>query len=687
VSSGIVESSKSSEDSKRGTPMAPGDAARDPRSNRSALVQRLLEASSNLPAFINDLLTTQAVTVAGTEAAAFLLEQQQAEHAAEGEGASAGGTTVTMRPIAHIRPDQSTAETRAAALAAFQDLIKPCVQQNRDGAIELGAPADGGESQFCLVTLLRNEGQVVAASAVITRCRDLDRARQRLMSMQLVAGYFELFTLRRTSEQSRVVAQSHQHVLQLATSVATAEGFESAAMNLCNELATRSGAVRVSLGWVKGRNIKVKALSHTEQFDKKQELVVQLEKAMEECLDQDQIVQFDPSPNGQSSENVTRAHQALSRAQGGHAVLSLPLRRREEILGVVTLEFLPTQPLPPQVAQGLGVAVELLAPQLYDRFQNDRWLITKAGIATRETAKKAIGPKHMLAKLIIVTVVLGLMVICNWVPFLDLRWMFRVTAPFQFVPQVKQVVSAPFEGQIDYIGEINGERVRPGVVVKEGDVLLKLNTHELNQKLYQVMNRVKELHGQVRRAYEEDKTTEEQIYQAQLKQAEAERDLLQWQISRAEVKAPFDGVVLKGELEDKINAPVKEGDQLLEIGPIRDLKVELTVHERDVQYLKDGRGADNQPLPDSERQVGKLATTSSPSEKFGFKIDRIVPMGEAKEGANGFKVYATLDAPSQAEWRPGMQGEARIDVEKKPLAWVWTHRLIDFVRLKLWLPF
>ena len=65
----------------------------------------------------------------------------------------------------------------------------------------------------------------------------------------------------------------------------------------------------------------------------------------------------------------------------------------------------------------------------------------------------------------------------------------------------------------------------------------------------------------------------------------------------------------------------------------------------------------------------------------------LTAMGEAKEGANGFKVYATLDAPSQPQWRPGMQGEARVDVEKKPLVWVWTHRLIDFVRLKLWLPF
>ncbi len=195
MASGIVE--QSSQDSQK-------TASASPSTNRSQLVQRLLDSSSSLPAFVNDLLTTQAVTVAGTEAAGFLIERAQ-----EGLG---------LRLISHIRPDSSSPETRAAAVNAFQDLIKPCVVQNRDGAIEIGAAADGGEAQFCLVTLLRNEGEVVAVSAVITRCMNTERARQRLMSMQLVAGYFELYTLRRNSDQARLVAQSHQHVLQLATS-------------------------------------------------------------------------------------------------------------------------------------------------------------------------------------------------------------------------------------------------------------------------------------------------------------------------------------------------------------------------------------------------------------------------------------------------------------------------------------
>src|SRR6185437_4027918 len=106
------------------------------------------------------------------------------------------GQEMVLRPIAHLRPDDSNQEIRVAAIKAFQEIIGPCVQQGKDGAIEVGAP-DAGEPQYCLVTLLRSEANIVAVAAVITRARDVERARQRLTSMQLVAGYFELFQLRR----------------------------------------------------------------------------------------------------------------------------------------------------------------------------------------------------------------------------------------------------------------------------------------------------------------------------------------------------------------------------------------------------------------------------------------------------------------------------------------------------------
>jgi hypothetical protein len=699
MASGIVESS--SQESSQQSQQQPQQGA-----GRSKLVQRLLGSSGNLPQFLNDLLNTMAVVVAGTEAAGFLVERQAipadtAPGGAANDGAAADDSDVeaaqgsdgedqitptpaaalppgqqpplqqglVLRPIAHLRPDDSNAETRAAALRAFQEIIAPCVQQGKDGAIEVGAP-DAGEPQYCLVTLLRSEGLVVAAAAVITRARDVERARQRLTSMQLVAGYFDLFSLRRGAEQARQVAQSNQNVLQLAAAVGTAEGFESAAMNLCNELANRTGATRVSLGWLKGKTVRVRALSHTEKFDKKQELIVQLEKVMEECLDQDEPVRFDG--DGQRSDNVTRAAEQLSRTQGGNSVISLPLRKKDEVEGVLTLEFAPPAKLPDQVVEALVVAADLVAPPLHDRYENDRWLPVKVGHSIQRTAGMAIGPKHMLAKLVIVLVIGAGLFVTFFKP------MYHVSAPFQLAAIGKQPVSIPFEGKIQRIATNprTGKMFQAGDEVKQGEILATMNTDELHKQLYASQSKANEAHFRAQAAMASNQPGKlAEMKQAQAEEAAAkwEAELYQLQIDYAEIKADFDGVIIRAEnLEEKNGLAVKKGDILMEIAKAGELRAELAVSERDIQEIRE------------HVQQGTLATSSFPSEDFRFTIDRIVPNGEAKEGDNVFKVYATLD--QKASWmRPGMAGEAKVDVEHRRLVWIWTHRLVDFLKLKLWM--
>jgi multidrug resistance efflux pump len=623
---------------------------------RTPMVQRLLEAR-DLPMFLTDLIRTQATTVAGTEAAGFLIERGQ-------EG-------ISFRLLAHLRQDNSTREIREAAVKAFTELVTPCVSEGKNGAIELPSPNEiyQPEKQYCLVTILRANGQAVAVSAVITRCMNIDRASQRLQSMELVAGYFELFTLRHESEQARSKAESHQHVLQLATAAASAEGFDQAATNLCNELANRAGASRVSLGWLKGERIKIKALSHTEEFDKKQELIVTLQRVMEECADQEEIVQFDPT--GKNSENVTREAAALSRGQGGTIVLSLPLRNRAEICGVITLEFLPSTQISPQVAHGLAVAVELLAPQLYDRYQNDRYIITKAGLSVRDQLAHVTGPRYMLAKVIIGASIALIAFVLLFHP------MYHVSAPFQFGAPDKISISAPYEGAIQEIGKnSDGQPLRPGDRVRAGQMLAILDTNELHRKKAEASGRMDEaLKEEQKDQNTPGKVSDANIARARRQAAQAEVNLYDYQIKSAKLVAPQDGMILKGELSEKIGQKVPLGEELLLISPNDKLRAELTVSERDIQNVKVGA-------------TGKLATDALPMDSFPFTVTRILPMPEAKEGANSFTVYADVSNDIKNDnpvWRPGLAGEARIDVGKRSLAWIWTHRLVDFLRLKLWM--
>ena len=200
MASGIVETSSQGSSSQEQQQQGAG---------RSKLVQRLLGSSNNLPQFLNDLLNTMAVVVAGTEAAGVLIERQQipadtASGAGGDDGTGAGPAVsapggdgeeqtlasefgepppeqeqqqppqapqmgLVLRPIAHLRPDDSDADTRAAAMKAFQEIVAPCVQQGKDGAIEVGAP-DAGEPQYCVVPA----GPLQRSRSVLVRHRNPD---------------------------------------------------------------------------------------------------------------------------------------------------------------------------------------------------------------------------------------------------------------------------------------------------------------------------------------------------------------------------------------------------------------------------------------------------------------------------------------------------------------------------------
>jgi hypothetical protein len=111
------------------------------------------------PANLEELLHKMAADVGATEAAAFAVEPDFFD----------GQRRETLM---HVRPDLSDDVIRAAAVAAFKDIVMPCLQQEKDGAIEIARSANETGTQFCLVTLARRAEKVVGVGTFIVRCRD-----------------------------------------------------------------------------------------------------------------------------------------------------------------------------------------------------------------------------------------------------------------------------------------------------------------------------------------------------------------------------------------------------------------------------------------------------------------------------------------------------------------------------------
>jgi hypothetical protein len=73
-----------------------------------------------------------------------------------------------------------------------------------------------------------------------------------------------------------------------------------------------------------------------------------------------------------------------------------------------------------------------------------------------------------------------------------------------------------------------------------------------------------------------------------------------------------------------------------------------------------------------------------PGQKVRFTIDRITPIAEVVDHQNVFRVRARIS--ELLDWmRPGMEGEARISAGQKTYLWILSHRLVNWLRMKLWI--
>jgi multidrug efflux pump subunit AcrA (membrane-fusion protein) len=141
-------------------------------------------------------------------------------------------------------------------------------------------------------------------------------------------------------------------------------------------------------------------------------------------------------------------------------------------------------------------------------------------------------------------------------------------------------------------------------------------------------------------------------------------------LARTRIEAPFAGAVVSGDLEQALGAPVARGDVLFELAPLDSYRVILEVDERDVAHVR----AD---------QHGQLRLTSMPGRSLSFELARVTPVSEVVDGRNVFRVEARLTSPSE-ELRPGMEGVGKIEAGSRSLLWIWTHEIGDWLRLALW---
>jgi hypothetical protein len=481
------------------------------------------------------------------------------------------------------------------------------------------------------------------------------RAREVWLRLRLAAQSPESYQINLAARQAKADVEKYASVLDLTVSVSAEKRFLAAAMAFCNGLATRFNCDRVSLGWQQHGSISLRAISRTEKFERQMAAAQALEAAMEEALDQDEEVVW-PPPEGASL--ISRDHQRFAEDQKVAHLCSLPLRADKEPVAVVTCER-QSAPFSETEVQQMRLGCDLAAVRLADLQQQDRWFGARWASQLRKHCASLVGPEHTWAKLLALLVVVLLALLF----FLPVP--YRVEGNFVLRSDDLAYLTAPFEGYIDQV------LVRPGDTVAVGAPLLKLKTDELELEASFALADLNRYQREAEKARAAKALADMRVSEALAEQARARLDMVRYRLAHATVASPFAGVVVEGDLRERLGAPVKAADVLFKVARIDTLYVEAEVNERDIHEILG-------------RSTGQIAFLSRPRSKFPVRITTIEQTAMPKNEANVFLVRCALDQQPQPWWRPGMSGICKFNVEKRTLFWIITHRTVDFLRLKLW---
>lgn len=481
--------------------------------------------------------------------------------------------------------------------------------------------------------------------------------------------------------QDQLLIRQQGSVISLLAELLDAESYELATLSLVNRLHDQIRCERVALAmssaWDEAidQPLELKAVSQQATIDKSSVDSLLVTAALQEAADRQCAVSW---PNSNKSLGILAAHRILASGRSNICLRSVPMYHQEKLVGAILLELHDETTWSDLVLELLDQLAAVSAPVLITRLENNWPLRKRINLRLGYFARSVFGSQHVGIKSLMLAGVAALLITCVWPTNL------QVVASAEVNPTERRILVAPFDGFIDTV------LVRAGDLVVEGQALLRFDTRELELQITKKYNDIQIANADFRVAMAEHDRKAMAITQAALSRARAEHGLLLQQQSRAELRAPDNGIVLSDALDHAIGAPVTRGATLLQLAPQTGHEVHLLVDEAYIGLITPGR-------------QGALTLRSAPGETIAFKVRAIHPIAEASSGSTRFRVTADLDSleggQSQtiatvdnktdviAKLRPGQTGIARIDAGRTILIDRLTRDLVNWARQRWWALF
>jgi len=474
--------------------------------------------------------------------------------------------------------------------------------------------------------------------------------------LQWGISWVELLFRRRQAQEDDASLTRLKSAVDILAGALSEKDSNGASMSFVTEMATQLECDRVSLAFIRNNRARIQAISHSAKVGKRMNLIRAIGLAVDEAIIQRKEIIYPPLPDAEVL--IVRDHEKLARQHGAGSILTMPFYGDGRYYGALTLERPLGQPFTDEEVSFCRSVTSLLFPVLETMRQNDRLLIQKIWDALKGQLIKLFGPRYLGRKLLIVLIVAV-------VAFFNFKiGDYKISSEMVLEGAIKRVVVAPFNG---YVKEA---QVRSGDVVEDGKLMCALDDRDLRLERLNWLGKKAQYQRQYQEAVAKHKRAAAKIINAQLGQATARLNLVERQLKRTRIAAPFKGIVISGDLSQRLGGSVEKGEVLFEVSPMDAYRVILEVDERRIADVQIG-------------QRGHMILSALPYEKFDFVVEKMTPISTPREGSNYFRVEA-LPGNISGRLRPGMEGIGKIHVDRRNLFSIWTRDLREWLRLWLW---
>ena len=567
--------------------------------------------------------------------------------------------SVSLAIVVMDTTSQQTQEPQYSPVALYPDgasdtsRLAELLERTLEQASGLWLKMDTGN--YALSYPIKIDEQLKGAVVVELTLTDEAALNNAMQQLQWGMGWLELGFWRQRAFESKAILEQLQPAVDLFARVVSETEFKPAALALVNEIASLFSCERVSIGFIKpgkgGDRIRVEALSHSASFGQQMNLTRLIGSAMDEVVDQNSIIHW---PVDSEKLLITRDHEQLAAQDGVGTILSVPLSNKDSCYGVITFERPKGDDFSNNEIQIATSIASLAGAALEDKYTLNLSLRDYFLLRLKQYNENEHWWRNSMLAFISVLVL--------FITFVSSE--YQLNADTVLEGAVQRVVATPFDGFVEQAP------VRAGDVIKRDELITLLDDKDLRLERIKWLSERNQLQKQSQDARARRDRAQVTIIDSQIEQADAELELVNIKLERTRIIAPFDGLVVSGDLSQRLGSAVRQGEELFRITPLDAYRVILQVNESRITDVKPG-------------QQGQLVLASLPNDKFPFEIDKVTPVSTAAEGHNTFRVEARLHRFSE-QLRPGMEGIGKITIDERPLIGIWTRNLREWLILKYW---